>query len=175
MTRPLRSAGSSEMYGSSVRFRHSPPPPGASPSPCILRALLIPLLLIIVAACAPRLHDAAASATVWADLDADSVLDGEELLVQGACLSASTRDVAPDEEFAEWLCSEPDPTSEHHTDAEGQWPGQTAVGAAAFFAGAECDDVFIYLLRVPEGYAPGGSTTFNGCHAQFPLTPGSAQ
>lgn len=113
-------------------------------------------------------HDAGAVATVWLDKNGDGRRDANEPPMEGVCAWADTTPRAFGDQQISRMCGGPDPN--WHTDSSGQWPPRSSSGGINFFAGATCDDVYIYI-KPPENYQATTPLIVNGCEAQFGIAP----
>lgn len=105
------------------------------------------------------LVDSSASARAWLDTNSDGYRDPSESSLENVCMWASTELERFDEESRLLLCADPDLRERLITDTEGEWGGP-------FFAGACCNDVYIFAIP-PEGYQATTALVVNDCFAEF--------
>jgi hypothetical protein len=127
------------------------------------RLLLLGFLPIIALACfltGNTLVDSNASAHVWHDMDADGIMDPEDVPIDGIQVCATTNSKSDKESEADYC---------YYSDENGDVPSSEEV-RGMFFAGANCQDIYIFIV-LPEEYTLSTPGKVKGCNASFGLVP----
>ena len=114
-------------------------------------------------------YDSDASALAWFDSDGDGRFDFNEPLIQGVCMWASTTLRIYDQQEIVEICEDAEFYEAFHTNSLGLWPYETE-RYMTFFAGASCNDIYIYALP-PEGFNATTPLIVNGCSGAFGFAP----